>query len=225
MYARYDYEIQAFQATYPKFKVPVHLLPGNHDISSVATLKQFTADYNVSDHSSFSHKGYHFIQLNSVTLISNLTEFTNYTVAEWTWFEQELDAAWKKGEQIVVAHHHLPFEVNETEADSYWTFPNRVRGRYLDLIKKYDVHHIMVGHRHETKNIYATDKSFTIYVIAGTARFFDNNGFGIGYFDVKEEDSSKGVSFEYVHLQNHTAGEPAPGQPTGCPNIFEHGNH
>ncbi|KAF7117686.1 hypothetical protein CNMCM5793_006809 [Aspergillus hiratsukae] len=201
---RYDYEVQAFQNTFPQFKKPVHLLPGNHDISNVATLKQFTLDYNVSDHSSFSHHGYRFILLDSITLMSNLTEFESYTTAEWAWFETQLEAASHANEEIIVAHHHLPFEFTEDEADSYWTFPNRVRGKYLDLIKKYNVHHILVGHRHETKNIYASDKSFTIYVVAGTARFFDDNGFGINYFDVNGDDSAKDVAQEYVHLKGVT---------------------
>jgi 3',5'-cyclic AMP phosphodiesterase CpdA len=219
---RFSYEIEAFQATFPSFKTKVHLLPGNHDISSVATLQQFTTDYNVSDHGAFSNKGYRFIMLNSVTLISNLTEFANYTSAEWTWFEDELEKAAKKEEQIVVAHHHLPFEYTETEADSYWTFPNRVRGRYLDLIRKYNVHHILVGHRHETKNIYPADKAYAIYVVAGTARFFDNNGFGINYFDVKTMDSAEDVSQEYVRLQGAMNEKRSPGLPNRCPDIFAH---
>ncbi|KAK9482649.1 Metallo-dependent phosphatase-like protein [Lipomyces starkeyi] len=208
--------------TFPEFEPEIHLLPGNHDISNVATLQQFTADYNVSDHGGFSHHGYRFIMLDSVTLISNLTEFQNYTNHEWAWFEEELKLAAYLGEEIIVAHHHLPFEFTEDEADSYWTFPNRVRGRYLDLIKEYEVHHILVGHRHETKNIYATDKSFTIYVVAGTARFFDDNGFGINYFDVSTHNSSTGVFQEYVHLQGVTNMKRSLGLPNGCPDIFAH---
>ncbi|KAK9313975.1 Metallo-dependent phosphatase-like protein [Lipomyces starkeyi] len=219
---RFSYEIQAFQDTFPEFKAKVHLLPGNHDISNVATLKEFITDYNVSDHSAFSHNGYRFIMLNSVTLISNLTEFAPYTSAEWKWFEQQLESAADNDEEIIVSHHHLPFEFTEDEADSYWTFPNRVRGQYLDLIKKYNVHHILVGHRHETKNIYATDNSFTIYVVAGTARFFDDNGFGINYFDVASGNSATGVSQQYVHLQGVSLMKRSPGLPNGCPDIFAH---
>ncbi|KAJ6084188.1 hypothetical protein N7486_010988 [Penicillium sp. IBT 16267x] len=219
---RFDYEIQAFQDTFPEFKKPVHLLPGNHDISNVATLQQFTQDYNVSDHSAFSHKGYRFILLNSITLISNLTEFESYTAAEWTWFEQQLKTAAHANEEIIVAHHHLPFEFTEDEPDSYWTFPNRVRGRYLDLIRQYNVHHILVGHRHETKYAYASDNSFTIYILAGTARFFDDNGFGINYFDVTGGDSSRDVIQEYVHLQGVTHMKRSEGLPNGCPDIFAH---
>jgi 3',5'-cyclic AMP phosphodiesterase CpdA len=219
---RFDYEIQAFQDTFPEFKKPVHLLPGNHDISNVATLQQFSQDYNVSDHSAFSHKGYRFILLNSVTLISNLTEFEDYTAAEWTWFENQLKKAAHSNEEIIVAHHHLPFEFTEDEPDAYWTFPNRVRGRYLDLIRQYNVHHILVGHRHETKFAYASDNSFTIYILAGTARFFDDNGFGINYFNVTGVDSSKDVTQEYVHLQGVTHMKRSEGLPNGCPDIFAH---
>jgi 3',5'-cyclic AMP phosphodiesterase CpdA len=218
----YDYEVQGFQEVYPEFQGKLHLLPGNHDINSVETLEKFTADYNVSDHTAFSHNGYRFIQLNSVTLMTNLTQFENYTKAEWTWFEEELEEAAKKGEEIIVSHHHLPFEVTEDEADAYWTFPNRIRGRYLDLIRKYNVHHILVGHRHETKNIYATNKDFTIYVVAGTARFFDNNGFGINYFDVQSHDSAVGVTQKYVNLHGAGIMTRSEGLPMGCPDIFAH---
>ena len=220
--SRFDYEIEAFQNTFPEFKTKVHLLPGNHDISDVATLKQFTADYNVSDHTAFSNNGYRFILLNSITLISNLTEFASYTSAEWKWFEKELEHAAKKGEEIVVAHHHLPFEIYEDEPDSYWNFPQRARVPYLELIRKYGVHHILVGHRHETFNRQPTDNAFTIYVLAGTARFFDNNGFGINYFDVATDESATGVTQTYNLLQGVTHMKRSYGQPTGCPDIYAH---
>ncbi|KAJ5819915.1 hypothetical protein N7474_005506 [Penicillium riverlandense] len=219
---RFDYEIQAFQDTYPEFKLPVHLLPGNHDINDVASLEQFSQDYNVSDHHAFTHLGYRFILLDSVTLITNLPEFENYTTAEWNWFENQLKAAAHAHEQIIIAHHHLPFEVTEDEPDSYWNFPTRVRGKYLDLIRQYNVHHILVGHRHETFNIQPADKAFTIYVVAGTARFFDNNGFGINYFSITGEDSATDVSQEYVHLEGVTHMKRSEGLPNGCPDIFAH---
>lgn len=82
----FSYEIEAFQNSFSEFNLPTHLLPGNHDISNIA-LQQFTQDYNVSDHTALSHKGYRFILLNSITLVSNLTEFTSYTADEWNWFE------------------------------------------------------------------------------------------------------------------------------------------
>lgn len=154
--------------------------------------------------------------------MSNLTEFQNYTTAEWAWFESELKSAHRASEQIVVAHHHLPFEVSEDEPDSYWTFPTRVRGKYLDLIRRYKVHHILVGHRHETKNIYPADRAYAIYVVAGTARFFDENGFGVNYFDVGSMDSGRDVRQEYVRLRGVTHMKRSEGEPTGCPDIFAH---
>ncbi|KAE8356183.1 Metallo-dependent phosphatase-like protein [Aspergillus coremiiformis] len=221
---RFPHEINAFQETYPEFEVPVHLLPGNHDINNVSSLHQFTQDFNTSDHSTFSHNGYRFILLNSITMITDKAEFKNYTIAEWTWFEHQLKTAAHAGERIVVAHHHLPFEVTEDEDDSYWTFPKRVRKRYLKLIRKYAVRHILVGHRHETKKISPADRFYTIYVVAGTARFFDGNGFGINYFNVTSKDAARDVLQEYVHLQGVTHMKRSEGQPTGCPDIFEHGS-
>lgn len=57
----------------PQFKKRVHLLLGTHDISNVATLEQFTRDYNVGNHSSFSNKGYRFVLLDSISLSSRAT--------------------------------------------------------------------------------------------------------------------------------------------------------
>jgi 3',5'-cyclic AMP phosphodiesterase CpdA len=216
----FDYEVQAAQRTLPEFVPKVHLLPGNHDINDLATLQKWSTDYNVSDHQAFSYNGYRFILLNSITLITNLTEFAEHTVREWEWFGAQLEDAAKKGEEIIVAHHHLPFEVTEDEPDNYWSFPNRVRGRYLTLIRKYGVRHILVGHRHETKNIYPTDMAFSIYVVAGTARFFDNNGFGINYFDVNGCNAENDVKQEYRLLEGVTHMKRSEGEPNGCPHIF-----
>ncbi|KAE8347173.1 hypothetical protein BDV24DRAFT_121755 [Aspergillus arachidicola] len=220
--SRYSYEITAFQQTFPNFTVPVHLLPGNHDVHDLSTLKQFTQDFNTSDHSSFTHNGYRFILLNSITMITDLAEFKNHTAYEWNWFEHELKTAARAGERIIVAHHHLPFEGSEDEPDSYWTFPKRVRRKYIELIRRYGVRHILVGHRHETKNIYPADGFYTIYVVAGTARFFDGNGFGINYFNVSSWDSANDVTQKYVHLKGVTHMKRSEGQPTGCPDIFQH---
>ncbi|KAE8152259.1 Metallo-dependent phosphatase-like protein [Aspergillus avenaceus] len=219
---RLRHEISAFQQVYPEFDMPVHLLPGNHDISSLSTLEQFTHDYNVSDHSSFTHKGYRFILLNSITLISDLPEFKNHTAHEWEWFEQQLEDAKHAKEEIIVAHHHPPFEHSENERDSYWNFPKRVRGKYLKLIRKHGVHHILVGHRHETKTISSHNQDFTIYVLAGTARFFDNNGFGINYFNVSSKHSPRHVKHQYALLEGVKHHKRSRGQPTGCPDIFQH---
>ncbi|GMF70039.1 unnamed protein product [Aspergillus oryzae] len=195
---------------------------GNHDVHDLSTLKQFTQDFNTSDHSSFTHNGYRFILLNSITMITDLAEFKNHTAYEWSWFEHELKTAARAGERIIVAHHHLPFEGSEDEPDSYWTFPKRVRRKYIELIRRYGVRHILVGHRHETKNIYPADGFYTIYVVAGTARFFDGNGFGINYFNVSSWDSANDVTQKYVHLKGVTHMKRSEGQPTGCPDIFHH---
>ncbi|KAF5858069.1 hypothetical protein ETB97_004912 [Aspergillus alliaceus] len=219
---RHPHEITAFQQTYSNFTVPVHLLPGNHDINSLSTLTQFTHDFNTTDHSTFAHNGYRFILLNSITMITDKPEFKNHTSNEWTWFEHQLKTAACAGERIVVAHHHLPFERAEDEPDSNWTFPKRVRAKYLRLIREYAVRHILVGHRHETKNIYPGDRFYTIYVVAGTARVFDGNGFGINYFNVSSKDSARHVLQEYVHLKGVTHMKRSVGEPTGCPEIFQH---
>ncbi|KAK9481895.1 Ser/Thr protein phosphatase [Lipomyces starkeyi] len=225
LHARYSYKVNQSACiiilrtnhNHQEFKTKVHLLPGNHDINHLATLKQFKVSYNVSDHTAFSRNGYRFYHLGLGDLNEQLDRVT-----EWAWFEHELKSAAKRGEEIIFAHHHLPFEFTEDEPEAYWTFPNRIRGKYLDLVKNYGVHHILVGHRHETKNIYASDNSFTIYVVAGTARFFDGSGFGNNYFDVSSCDSTTDVNQEYVHLVGAGLMKRSEGLPNGCPDIFAH---
>jgi hypothetical protein len=67
-----------------------------------------------------------------------------------------------------------------------------------------------------------SDKAFTVSIVAGTSNFFDNNSFGINYFDVTGMKSARDVSQTYTLLQGVTHMERSEGAPTGCPNIYAH---
>jgi Icc-related predicted phosphoesterase len=212
---------------FAKNDIDKYAVPGNHDVSSMATLESFRKNYSQPDYYTFERNKSRFFMLNSITLISNLTELAATHDEQWAWFERELELASheKNNGPTFVVFHHPPFLVTEDEPDQYFNWPSAPRKRFLALIRKYNIHHLLVGHRHETFTATPTDNAFTIYIVAGTALYFDNNGFGYRVFNVSSPDPVNGVSQQYVHLDlggqvvTHLQGQ---GLPNGCPNIFEH---
>jgi len=92
--------------------------------------------------------------------------------------------------------HHPPFTATENEADSYYNWPLPVRQRLLALVRKFNVQHLLCGHTHTTTHVQPSDNAFNIYTVGGTARIFDQNGFGYRVFTIIGDT----VSQEYVKL-------------------------
>jgi hypothetical protein len=114
---------------------------GNHDINDTTTLEAFRKDYDQPDYYTFERSNSHFFMLNSITLISNLTNLQSAHDAQWAWFEHELEKTSKKmshnpnsGPTFVVMHHP-PFLVTEDEPEQYFNWPVAPRQRFLALVR------------------------------------------------------------------------------------------
>ena len=77
----------------------------------------------------------------------------------------------------VVVTHHPPFRKAENESHQYYNMPLAPRKRFMALLRKFGVQHVLCGHTHTTTKVTTSD-GIDIYTVAGTARAFDSNGCG-----------------------------------------------
>lgn len=152
-------QLAAFEEALREFRVPVHLLPGNHD-DLVAYRARFGADY-----SRFTCNNCEFICLDSTALTTSMEQ--------WRWLEQSLLDARRAGRtHIFLAMHHPPQELAAKE-------------RIERLIRDYGVHVVFAGHLHRTVEI--PGDGYTTYVVSGTDYPRDQSGYGYAVVTVTQE--------------------------------------
>jgi 3',5'-cyclic AMP phosphodiesterase CpdA len=210
-------QLDGFNSVWPsQFKsVPVDLVPGNHDVNSEASsgsdmlteLNAYRSRYGIDYHISNDTDGsvnIALIGIDSEVLICNFTELDDERNKQWSWLETQLKSI-KNGTAAFLLMHHPPFITTEDEVDSYWNWPTQVRQQLLALVRQYKIQHLLCGHTHTTTVVVAADKAFTIYTVGGTARVFDDQGYGYRVFNVTASQSSTSgysVNSVYVKLPN-----------------------
>jgi len=211
-----DTQLNGFATVWPsQFKsIPVDLVPGNHDVNSesssadqmITELNAYRARYGADYHTSNGTDGavnIALIGIDSEIFISNWTELEDERNTQWSWLETQLKNI-KNGTAIFLLMHHPPFITTEDEVESYWNWPMDSRQQILALVRQYKIQHLLCGHTHTTTVVVSADKAFTIYTVGGTARVFDDQGYGYRVFDVTASTQGAGysVSTKYVKLPN-----------------------
>jgi serine/threonine-protein phosphatase CPPED1 len=129
--------------------IPLHLLPGNHDVTNTPTAADICSYTKLfgPDHYSFSVNGTSFIVIDSALLGKGAD--TALRDAQRKWFESELAAAQaNKAAHIFVCDHHPFFLTEPGEPDKYQNVPLAQRADYLDLMTRYGVEYALSGHLH-----------------------------------------------------------------------------
>ncbi len=126
-------------------KIPVYIIPGNHDVGSKPTSE--TMDFYFNNYSidkfSFTRKKVQLIGINSILINSGIAAETN----QWEWLKKEFSEKSNTTRKIVFTHHPF-FTTDINEKDSYSNIPQPKRQEYMELFKENSVVKIFAGHYH-----------------------------------------------------------------------------
>lgn len=130
--------------------IDLHVVAGNHDVGNTPT-PQSLAAYRMNfgpDYYTFALPDFEGIVLDS-SLIQHPEGAPDEATKQEKWLESELAKARESGVKWVVVFQHIPFFVQKPdEPDDYFNIPQAVRGRYLDLLKRFGVRYVFAGHLH-----------------------------------------------------------------------------
>jgi serine/threonine-protein phosphatase CPPED1 len=130
--------------------IPLHQVPGNHDVCNAPTpesIAAYTARFG-PDHYTFRSGSLLGVVLNS-NLLQSPKGARSQADQQDAWLKIELEKVKQEGvSHVVVFQHHPWFVKNVDEPDQYDNLPRQERRRYLDLFREHDVTHIFAGHYH-----------------------------------------------------------------------------
>jgi 3',5'-cyclic AMP phosphodiesterase CpdA len=130
--------------------IPLHLLPGNHDLGNVPTPQSidYYRQHFGPDHYSFDMGGCHFVALNT-TLMHSPAKAIQQEAEQWTWLTTDLQqSATKRPTQTILFQHHPTFLKNPDEPNDYHTVPAPRRAELLQLCRQYNIAAVFAGHLH-----------------------------------------------------------------------------
>lgn len=185
-------QLAAFRKAMTYFKVPVKLVPGNHD--DLATFRKLFG----KDYYSFTKDNYEFICLNSNLMLEADAGGKTEPQAQWQWLDRTLHTAQQARREIIVLMHHPPAALGEG-AD-----------RFGKLMKKYAVKIVLAGHVHITGELAVS--GYNLYTVGGTATVFDQKGYGYRLFTV----TGPKVEQAYVRMPAVPTKNPAASQPASA---------
>lgn len=136
-----------------KLRMPLHLMPGNHDIGDKPVTWMPAGMVNGAhialyrehfgrDYFSFDHAGCHFVIINSPLINSGDPAETEQA----DWLEADLEA--NQGGRIFVFSHYPIYVSDPAEPESYDNIDEPGRGWLLDLIRRYKPEALFSAHVH-----------------------------------------------------------------------------
>jgi hypothetical protein len=134
-------------------RVPLHLVPGNHDVGDKAVdwmpadivRSDYVSQYRETfgkDYYAFDRGPLRCIVINSLLMNSDLPE----EAEQRTWLESELNAS--AGRRIFAFIHYPPFVLAPDERSTYDNIDQPGRAWLLDLFRRHGVEAMFAGHVH-----------------------------------------------------------------------------
>ena len=167
--------------------IPVHELPGNHDVENAPTpaaLAAYRARYG-PDRYVFRHKSLRGLVLNS-SLIHSPAEAREDAAAQEAWLRTQLAERPAEDERhLVVFQHHPWFLGAADEDDDYFNIPRIRRRPLLALLAEAGVRTLISGHYH--RNAIARDAGFDSIVTGAVGMPLGSARSGLRAFRVADD--------------------------------------
>lgn len=173
-------------------KIPVYVIPGNHDISMTtdpAQLEAYAKNYG-QDRFCFDHKGCRFVGINSCVIRE---ENPDLEPEQYEWLENKLAEAEDARFRFVFSHYSF-FLKTPDEADKYSNIPLSVRGKYLDLFHRYGVAAVFAGHLHDIS--YGEDRGMKMVTAGALGKALGKGFHGMNLVKVYPDR----FTYEYIAL-------------------------
>ncbi len=165
--------VQLAAAVYSQLDVPIHFVPGNHDIGDkpealVAVPAVAAENYAVFErywgppHRSFDENGCHFVIVDTPSLNSG----TARAAAQRAWLDQDLATAHGAGQRIFLFTHYPPFVHDAAEDEHYDNLGEPARRWLLDTLVHHEVEAVFSGHVHNF--LYNHHEGTDMYVAPAT---------------------------------------------------------
>ncbi|MCR1784998.1 metallophosphoesterase [Nocardioides carbamazepini] len=197
-HADYDAAVTTFQTMVDSMSMPVHLVPGNHDVGDKPmawTPAEIVNPENVERYEQklgpsyyhFDHRGCRFVAVNAQLFNSGF----DIEHDQWLWLDRVLAEA--KEMRRFVFLHYPPFILHADEPGNYDNLDEPGRSRFLDLVVHHDVEAIFAGHVH---NFFFTRYENTDIYCAPATSFVRNDyhEFGRASLPIETESGRNDVA-------------------------------
>jgi 3',5'-cyclic AMP phosphodiesterase CpdA len=132
--------------------IPIHWVPGNHDIGvdtvvpTLASIRRYRDAFG-PDYYAFDHGDVRMIVLDTV-VVDHPEEVPGELDEQMEFLAAEVDRLVVEGRRGVAFGHHPLFVRAADEEDTYWNLPMERRTRILDAFRRGRISHAFAGHWH-----------------------------------------------------------------------------
>ena len=179
-----DNEFVLFKEVYGKLKVPFYALVGDHDAHHDPTCSAYRARLGAT-HQAFTVGEFRFICLNTME-----HHPLGMSEEQIIWFRYEADAAFARGERVVVFQHHYPFQVWE----NFGNQPGMAAWR--DVMQTRPITALFAGHTH-----YGQIANDGHHVYVATRSIGEPEGGPAGYAVVHLEGEDLALTYRSVEAR------------------------
>lgn len=197
-------ELKSFQETIAQLAtdVPLHLVPGNHDVGLNPTPKQLAVYRKRFGPDYYEYHSGSFIGIVLDSMLMADPNAPDESKRQFIWLEHTLrDARRQKGKQIAV-FQHIPFFIHSANEPNEWfNIPLKQRSLYLALLRKYKVEHVFAGHTHYP--VVAHDGKLEIVIVGAAGKPMNNSVSGLDLVQANPMDVWPHRYFPLTKLPTH----------------------